>query len=220
MASASLSRDYFPIIRIGQEIENGKEVKPIGYFSCRASVTRFLGLTTKVADAETLITFPRKKANARSLTLADGTTLTASAADQAEGGSSGTGTQEQNTGTRGLSKGSKSYRLITGKLITPGSTTNQAKHSISFRFPGWATIQIVSNALGLLLNADTVAKAPNDNQVYPYFISPGGRRYPIATSAAATTVNVVQVPLTSQAIAAAIAEFETGWTDEAAQPSG
>lgn len=192
MADKSLHRDYFAILREKQEIEGGKEVKPLGFFSCRASTTRYLDLTTKVASG--LITFTRKASTKkRSLMLADGTTLTASAADKAEGGE-----PEASIGTKSFSKGCKPIRLITGKRINETDTTNfgiSNRHSISFRFPQFVTIAMISNALGALLNPGTVEATPGDGQIFPFFISPGGKRYPIATVTAAKENTTVAIAI-------------------------
>ncbi|MCW5315632.1 hypothetical protein GTQ43_20825 [Nostoc sp. KVJ3] len=218
MASNALGRDYFAILRLQQEIKSGKEVKPLGFFSCRSSTTRFLELQSKVAAADAIITFTRKKVIKRSTTLADGTTLTVSAADKAEGGSNTNIEAEAVAGVmRGLSKGSKSITLKTGKPITDGAARAGSYHTVSFRFPQFATNLIISNALGNLLNAGTVSQAPSESQIFPYFISAGGKRYPIATSAAATAAQDEKIATDNNGIVALAAEADTGTGVEAAQ---
>ena len=209
MADKSLGRNYFPILRLKQEIEGGREVKPLGYFSCRESTTRFLALTSKVSTDNALVTFTRKAVTNRSHTLADGTILDKSTAD-ASGGA------EASVGVKNLTKGNKPIKLITGKKIADSNNKN-AKHSVSFRFPGWCTVQIISNALALTLNAETVSSTPDAEQIYPFFITPGGKRYPIATSAAAKSAGVVAVATSPTGLEALASEAGGGVKVEPAQ---
>ena len=211
MADKSLGRNYFPILRLKQEIEGGKEVKPLGYFSCRESTTRFLALGAKIAGSNALITFTRKAISNRSHTLADGTILDKSTAD-AGGGA------EASKGIKSLSRGNKPIKLITGKKIAD-SNNNNAKHSVSFRFPGWCTVQIISNALGLTLNNETVSATPDSAQIYPFFITPGGKRYPIATNTGAEAAEVVAIATSPTGLEALVSQAGGGVQVEPAQPS-
>ncbi|MEH2130129.1 MAG: hypothetical protein V7K86_05620 [Nostoc sp.] len=217
MASADLSKDAFPLLRLTGEIVNGKpNIEHLGYFTCRASVTRYLLMTSLVAASQSLIS-ERSPLSARSNTLADGTTLTASTADKAEGGS---GTKIENKQAQVLrssgAKGSKTVRLKTTKLVNP--SVQGKYHQVSFRFPGWATNLIISNALGLILPTGTIANPISEGKLYPFFISPGGKRYPIATATAAQAAAVVAVATSPAALTALIAESGlTGAMGEGAQ---
>lgn len=205
MASADLSRNSFPLLRLLGEVADGKpNVEHIGYFSCRASVTRYLEMTELVAASSAVISL-RRTASKRSNVLVDDTTLATSAADKAEGGSS---TQIESEASQVLqtqgSKGSKTIKLKATKLIN--AQVQGKYHQVSFRFPGWATNLIISNALGLILPAGTIAVPVGDGKVFPYFISPGGRRYPIATKLGADAANLVAVATSPTALTALIAE--------------
>lgn len=217
MADKPLGRDYFAILREQQEIQGGKEIKPLGFFSCIQSTTRFLGLQAKAVAAGSIITFTRKKAVKRSEIRPDGTRLDASVADKAEGGSSTNIAVEASVGMRSYSKGSKSIVLKTGKPITDGAARKGSYHTVSFRFPQFATNLIISNALGQLLNADTVAHTPNEEQIFPFFISSGGKRYPIATAAAATSKNIEKIATTNNGITELASEAGTGVDVEPSQ---
>ncbi|MEH1821934.1 MAG: hypothetical protein V7L31_23115 [Nostoc sp.] len=193
MADKDLSRDSFPLLRLTGEIVNGKAgVKHIGYFSCRASVTRYLAMEELITQIGDPLISLRRAASKRTDTLVDGTQLTTSAIDKQQGGST---TQIESEASQVLqsqgSKGSKTVKLKATKLIkddVPGKY-----HQVSFRFPGWATNLIISNALGLILPSGTIAQPIKDGKVFPYFVSPGGKRYPIATKLGADAAAVAAV---------------------------
>lgn len=217
MATVDLSRDSFALLRLTGEIENGKpNVEHLGYFSCRSTVTRYLEMGALVSAGNSVIS-ERKTASNRSAALVDGGELTVSAADKAEGGSTTLIKSKQSQVLKtNNAKGSKSVRLKATKLVDPAKPGKY--HQVSFRFPGWATNLIISNALGLLLPSGTIATPIADGKLYPYFISPGGRRYPIATQLAAQGVNIVVVGTNPTTESAMLAESgEEGAQSEPAQ---
>ncbi|MHC5614106.1 MAG: hypothetical protein ACYTXA_24705 [Nostoc sp.] len=217
MADNDLSRNYFPILRIGKIIEAGKAapVEAFGYFSCRASVTRYLVMEELIAVSEAVVSV-RRKAFKRSATLADGTELTVGAADKAEGGTTSKIEEEQaQLLLSNSSRGSKTVKLKTTKLVDPA--VKGKYHQVSFRFPGWATNLIISNALGLILPSGTIASPIQDGKIFPYFISPGGRRYPIATSTAAQEANVALVGTSSSKLKEMLTDAGANAQVEAAQ---
>ncbi|MEH1765799.1 MAG: hypothetical protein V7K76_26040 [Nostoc sp.] len=217
MATVDLSRDSFALLRLTGEIVNGKaSVKHIGYFSCRSTVTRYLEMTALVSAGNAVISL-RRTASKRSTSLVDGGSLTTSTADKTTGGSTAKIEDEQSQVLKSSGgKGSKSVRLKSTRLVDP--TVEGKYHQVSFRFPGWATNLIISNALGLLLPPGTIANPIAEGKLYPYFISPGGKRYPIATKLAAEAAEVVAVATASAALTALIAESgQAGAQAEAAQ---
>ncbi|MEH1853449.1 MAG: hypothetical protein V7L11_17675, partial [Nostoc sp.] len=175
MATVDLSRDSFALLSLTGEIVNGKpNVEHIGYFSCRSTVTRYLGMTALVSAGNAVISL-RRTASKRSTSLVDGGSLTTSAADKTTGGSTTKIEDKQSQVLKSSGgKGSKSVRLKATKLVDP--SVQGKYHQVSFRFPGWATNLMISNALGLLLPAGTIANPISEGKLYPYFVSPGGKR--------------------------------------------
>lgn len=171
MADKPLSRLWYVLYR---ETKDAGVVKkdPIGYFSCRANVGRFLGIDK--AQFTGLIMLPRKTYN-RVLTLADGTKLA---------------TSEENTDGKvegsmyPLRKvvGDKSVILKTGKRIYPNDAKKTQTHTLTFAFPTWATIETIGDALGELIPTGKISKdsTPSDTEIFPYFaLASGGGSYPI-----------------------------------------
>ncbi|MEH1777689.1 MAG: hypothetical protein V7L26_00760 [Nostoc sp.] len=217
MATVDLSRDSFALLSLTGEIVNGKpNIEHLGYFSCRSSVTRYLEMETLVSAGESVIS-ERRVASSRSVNLVDGGQLTTSTADKEEGGSTTLVKSKQSQVLKSNgAKGSKSVRLKATKLVDP--TKPGKYHQVSFRFPGWATNLIISNALGLLLPSGTIATPIADGKLYPYFISPGGKRYPIATKLGADTAQIVAVATSPAALTALISESgQAGTQSEPAQ---
>ena len=105
-------------------------------------------------------------------------------------------------------KGSRTVILQTGNKINDSKRkvgAANALHTISFRFPSWATILTIADALGEIIPPQKIAASPNNNQIYPTFKVKGGRRYPIAKQSAAKTEPTAKVATTNadlQAIAA------------------
>jgi hypothetical protein len=192
MADRSLSRVFFPLLRLTSDDATRTVDDPIGYFSCRESTARFLDIEKKIVNA--LVNYEVTPTRTRILTLADGTVLKA-------GKENSDNKAAPYKKAQAASKGAKTVRLITGKAIRPvaeaGSGANN-KHTISFRFPAFATILTISDALGTLIPNAHIKSSPTADDIYPFFISPGGRRYPIMTKAAADNSTEAEVATSTQ----------------------
>lgn len=198
MASQSLARIFFPILR-KTDGDSGRSIKdPLGFFSCNLNAARFLDID-KLSISLPVIQVKRK-GGSRSVTLADGTTLTQTTA--------GANIAESVLLLPTSAKGSRTVILKTGKKITDTKrikNPNAAYHTISFRFPGFATAVVISEALGEIIPADKMKNPPNATDVWPYFIIKGGRRYPIMLGTDAETsidADVAESPAEVEALAA------------------
>ena len=195
MATATLGRIYFPIYRkttgdAGRSVDD-----PVGVFSCNMNAARFLDLNDKAIPLPVMVR--ERKAGKRSLTLADGTTLTATQA--------GTDTNASEIVVPVSGRGSRTVILKTGKLITDSQRVkgkNSAYHTISFRFPSFATILNISEALGEIIPATKIKNPPNATDIWGYFTVKGGRRYPIMLGTEAETSTDISVAETSAEVTA------------------
>jgi hypothetical protein len=164
---------------------------PVGYFYCRKSTARFLDIEKFASTGS----FKKKrKGFVRTRTLADGTVLGGKDAQVAE-------TEfEVNAKARGMGK---NIKLITGKKTSKGNY-----QTISFNFPGFATSLVIGEALGELIPVGKINK-PGSNvsatEIFPYFITPSGKRGSIRQQAAAISSTAASVglnPATRLALAA------------------
>ncbi|AKG21248.1 hypothetical protein [Calothrix sp. 336/3] len=187
MPSAPLNKVYFPIYRKTSG-DTGRSLNdPFGVFSCRLSTARFLDIESKIISG---VLIKERKAYTRSLTLADGTTITATP-------TAGTEIAASEIVLPIGGRGSRSVILTTGKLIADTKRTvgkGSAYHTLTFRFPGWATIANISEALGELIPANKIKETPTSDDIRPYFKVVGGRTYPITLESDAETSTDVQVP--------------------------
>lgn len=138
-----------------------------------------------------------RKAGKRSLLLADGTKLTGTQAGNE------IITSEIVVAVSG--RGSRTVILKTGKLISDSQRVKgkeNAYHTISFRFPSFATILNISEALGEIIPAAKMKNPPNTTDVWGYFTVKGGRRYPIMLGTEAETSTDINVAETSAEVAA------------------
>lgn len=138
-----------------------------------------------------------RKSGSRSITLADGTTLTQTSA--------GTATAASTLIRTASGRGSRTVILNTGKQITDtkrvkGKTS--AFHTISFRFPSFATILDISVALGQLIPSAKIKNPPTATDIWGHFTVKGGRRYPIMERAVAEADTVTEVVQNDQEMAA------------------
>lgn len=184
MANNTLRKKYFPIYRETQD-DAGRVVKdPIGTFSCRMSTARFLDLDDLNFNFEVATT---RKGGQRSKTLADGTTL----------GGTDTTVADSTVILSVSSRGSKTVVIKTGKKIADTKRTKNkdgAYHTISFRFPAWATVSVIADALGEIIPANKIKASPTATDIEPYFRIVGGRTYTINQKAAAEAKTDAQVP--------------------------
>jgi hypothetical protein len=202
MPDKPLARTYFPIFR-----KTGSDAKrsiqdPFGYFSCRESTTRFLELEEKAKTA-LYSTSKTRKSYTKSVTLVDGTKLTSTGADATM-----IAVVESQVAISISSRGSRSVIIKTGKKLpsrqVDGKTIQKGYHTVSFRFPSWATIWTISDALGELIPSAKFDVSPSETKVYPYFTVKGGRKYPIMSESAAEENTDASVPETPQEMIAVL----------------
>lgn len=189
MATKPLGRIYFPVSRKTGGDAGLSRPDPSGIFSCNMNAARFLDIEDK-AIILPVITRERK-AGKRSITLADGTTLTATQ-DGAE-------VAKTLIVSPASARGSRTVILKTGKLISDsqrvkGKTT--AFHTISFRFPSFVTVLGICEALAETIPAAKIKNPPNATDVWGYFTIKGGRKYPIMVDTEAKKSTDFNVPKT------------------------
>ncbi|MGV0105134.1 hypothetical protein NSTCB13_03846 [Nostoc sp. DSM 114160] len=177
-------RLYFPLKRSTSNDTQRENPDPLGNFSC-------LSVTAKFLDIEKFaVPFLKSKTvkptKARTLVRADGSSV-----KRGEKNADGIPVEHERPGS--LSKGTRRVVLTTGKKIGDSSTY----HTISFRFPSFATIIVIADALGTLIPANKIKAIPTANDISPYFKVVGGRQYPIMQKAAAESSTQAQVPLTA-----------------------
>lgn len=188
MPSQALGRMYFPVFRKTSG-DSGRSINdPLGLFSCNMNAARFLDLDKIKVSIPMMI--KERKAGQRSITLADGTTLT-----QTSAGSEIAKTQivSQLSG-----RGSRTVILTTGKLIADSKRVKgkaAAYHTISFRFPSFCTILNIAEALGEIIPPAKIKNPPSGADIWGYFVIKGGGRYPIVEQAAAKASTLTSVPL-------------------------
>lgn len=200
MADKALNRVYFPIYRETTDDAQRSNPDPLGYFSCRLSTARFLDIEDKIKAP--IITSTRSgSATGRSLTLADGTKL-----EQATG-------QIQIPETKIVlasnPKGSRTVVLKTGNLIedtTRKKGRASAFHTISFRFPSFATILNIADALGTLIPPGKIGAPPGQTEIWGLFTVLRGRTYPIQEQASAKADAGTDVPLSDAELASLAAK--------------
>lgn len=181
-------RLYFPLYRETTDDAGRVVDDPLGNFSCLSVTAKFLDIE-KLAKPflKTTKVTPKKQ---RTLVRADGSSVVRSTEN-----SNGISASYDRPGR--LSKGTRSVILTTGKVIgTPLTGQRPTYHSISFRFPSFATVLVISDALGTLIPAGKINITPSASEISPYFKLAGGGNYPIIQKAAANTLNQAQVPLT------------------------
>jgi hypothetical protein len=206
MADKTLSRTYFPIFRKTNNDAKRSIQDPFGYFSCRESTTRFLDLEEK-AKAVIYSTSKTRKGYTKSVTLVDGTKLTSTDADTTKI------TVVESQITLSVSaRGSRSVIIKTGKKLPPrevdGKTIQKGYHTVSFRFPSWATIWTISDALGELIPSAKFDVSPSETKIYPYFTVKGGRKYLIMSETAAEENTDASVPETPQQMTAVLEQVK------------
>ncbi len=191
MATKTLAQVFFTFGRNTSDDAERKKDDPVGYFSCRASTARFF-------DIEGLATpgliISERSSSGRSRTLADGTQLA---------GQEGTPTEISTVKTQIVlpvsARGSRTVIIQTGNKIEDSQRkTNKdgAFHTVSFRFPSWATILTIADALASTIPEGKLNRSPGANQAFPYFKVKGGRSYPIMKRSAAISNTTAQTGYT------------------------
>ncbi len=178
MADNPLGRIYFPIYKKTSSDAGQSNPDPLGVFSCNLNAARFLDID-KLKITLPIIEYERKSGK-RSITLADGTKLEQTAA--------GTATAASTLIRTASGRGSRTIVLNTGKLIADTGRVKGKKsafHTISFRFPSFATCLDIAIALGQLIPANKIKNPPTATDIWGHFTVKGGRRYPIMESTAA-----------------------------------
>ncbi|MEH2170793.1 MAG: hypothetical protein V7K41_29910 [Nostoc sp.] len=186
-------RLYFPLKRTTSGDADRVVDDPIGNFSCLLVTAKFLdieNLAKPFLKSKTV-----KPTKVRTLNRADGSTVNRSSKN-----TSGVAAEHERPGR--LSRGTRRVVLTTGKKIDARVGAKANYHTISFRFPGFATILVIADALGTIIPANKMKANPTATDVSPYFKVAGGGRYPIMQKAAAESRQDAVVPLTAQQIAA------------------
>lgn len=175
----------FPFFRDYTAKENKEDA--FGYFTLKIASAKFLDIDKiPAAAAVGKISRRKKSTKERDLTLVDGTVLNKRANSSETGG---------DTALLGaLTTGGKSIQLKTGKV-----TTNGNYKMISIRFPVFATILNISDALGTVIPSAKISADPSTTEIFNYFISKGGKRYPILSKEAAETEKTAEAPTTRAA---------------------
>jgi hypothetical protein len=173
MADKPLGKVYFPILRKTPGDAGRTNADPFGVFSCRLSAARFLDIDKSNIN---LVISREKAAYTRTLTLVDGTVLKQSAEN-----SDGQVATSLITLPIG-GKGSRSVILKSGKKT---KLEGNIYHILTFRFPAWATIWCISDALGEIIPETKIKSDATATDVFPYFTVKGGRTYPIMSKTAA-----------------------------------
>jgi hypothetical protein len=70
---------------------------------------------------------------------------------------------------------------------------------MSIRFPVFATNLNISDALGSIIPSGKISGDPSATEIFNYFISKGGSRYPILTREAAEAEKSAEAPTTRAA---------------------
>lgn len=164
-----------------------KKEDAFGYFTLKIASAKFLDIDKIPREAAVgKITRRKKSTKVRDLTLVDGTVLNKRTTAEETGG---------DTPLLGaLTTGGKSIQLKTGKV-----TTNGNYKMISIRFPVFATILNISDALGSVIPSGKISADPSATEIFNYFISGGGKRYPILTKDAAEAEKSAEAPTTKAA---------------------
>ena len=173
MADKPLGKIYFPILRKTPSDAGRTNPDPFGVFSCRLSAARFLDIDKSNIN---FVISREKEAYTRTLTLVDGTVLKQSAEN-----SDGKVASSLITLPIG-GKGSRSVILKSGKKT---KADGNIYHTLTFRFPAWATVWCISDALGEIIPETKIKSDATATDVFPYFTVKGGRRYPIMAKTAA-----------------------------------
>jgi hypothetical protein len=196
MADKPLGKVYFPILRKTSADTGRTTVDPYGVFSCRLNVARFLDIDKLNIN---LVISRERKEHTRTLTLVDGTKLKQSSDNN-------DGQVEKSLITLPIGgKGSRSVILKSGKKTKDNGLIY---HTLTFRFPAWATVWCIADALGTLIPANKIKSDATASDVFPYFTIKGGRRYPIMEKTAAQSNTDAVVPLDEQQAQAALGQSE------------
>lgn len=172
MATLSLGTKYFGLYR---ETSNAGVVNPdpIGYFSCRINVARFLdidGIPTPVIERKV-----SKSEKTRDLTIVDSAANSLTKSDK-----NTDSVNEPNNKTLQLTRGTKRVRIKTGIKNANGNYK-----TVGFSFPSWATIKVIADALGTIIPPGKISATPSTTEIEGYFKLGQGGKYAIMLKAEA-----------------------------------
>jgi hypothetical protein len=177
-----MGRVFFALYRNTTDDATRAKDDPVGVFSCMEWAAKFLDIEQKSFTGIILI---KRKAGNRTLVRADGSSLKVreGTGEGTEGGTGGTVSSAVETEiAKQFKAGGRAIKIITGKKIE-GKNSN---HTLFFSFPTWATIPVISDALGELIPATKMKASPTATDIYPYFVIPGGGKYGIMSNTEAT----------------------------------
>ncbi|WP_138500963.1 hypothetical protein [Nostoc sp. PA-18-2419] len=187
MADKPLQHVFFPLYMDKPGTGTGEvKNKAYGVFATRLSTVRFLDIPDSAIFTGNIER--TAKGGTRVFTLADGTVLSQSKANS-------DGKNADYTFTIRKSVGQKRVVIRTGKRIYPSDPKKTQTHTISFAFPKWATIPVISDALGELIPSGKISAdgTPSASEIFPYFTLPGGGTYGIVKKATADADNIASV---------------------------
>jgi hypothetical protein len=199
MATQSLGRIFFPFYKKTSADSGRSNSDPSGVFSCNLNAARFLDINDLQIPLR-VIEYERRSGG-RSITLADGTKLTPTSA--------GANIAASNLIKVASGRGSRTVILLTGKQIADTARVKNkanAFHTISFRFPSFATCLDISIALGQIIPPTKIKNPPNASDVWGHFTVKGGRRYPIMAQADAEADTSLEVINNDQEQAGLVAQ--------------
>jgi hypothetical protein len=178
MADKGLNRKFFGLFR--NTANNGVVNKdPIGYFSCRMNVARFL-------DIEKIPT-PILVKETESKTTRDKTIIDSSPTTLDTSKDNSDGKNEPRKYVFRQYRTGKSIKLKTGK-----KNANNNYKTIHFLFPRWADISTIADALGSLIPAAKINEEAKETDIFPYFTLPtGGSHSILSRTEALADTNVV-----------------------------
>ncbi|HYW20321.1 MAG TPA: hypothetical protein VE956_13625 [Nodularia sp. (in: cyanobacteria)] len=187
MATQSLKRDFFVFRRETVDDAGRVIVDPVGYFSCRSNVTRFLDLNQFVIRGNI-----KKQIESK---VRDFTIVDSGANSYAVSPENTNAVANERTYTFRKYRTGKSIRIITGL-----KTTNKNPRTIGFLFPRWADITSISDALGTIIPPGKMSITPGTTEIFPEFSLKGGGTYAIALNAAAQASSTAEVALNPQMV--------------------
>lgn len=146
----------------------------IGYFTTMVPTAKFLNIEDKGATQDAIMS-EVKAAAGRTVTRVDGSKI------EVEGKAGIAAHQRLLALPDG--RGAKRITIPTGNKIADSQAVNKNKayHQISFSFPTFASNLIIAQALGRLIPANKISfeGAPSETEIYGWFRTEAGKRYPI-----------------------------------------
>lgn len=181
-------RLYFPFKRLTSGDADRVVDDPVGNFSCLPVTANFLDIEKLAIPV--VRTKKVKPTKIRTLNRADGSLVVRNPKNPS-------GIPQEYDASSRLSKGTRRVVLTTGKKIDARIADSRATyHTISFRFPSFATVLTISDALGTLIPSGKIKVKPTAADISPYFKVAGGGLYSIMQKAAAESSTEAKLGLT------------------------